>query len=121
MRRTLSVVLGVVVLAGGSVFGHHSYAEFLVDQTVSIEGELEDVAYANPHVVLTVRTADSARYTAVWRSAYQLSRTGVTSSTLRVGDHIVVSGSPSRDAEMRGLSLLREIRRPADGWRWSRN
>ena len=119
MRRTVVAVLGAVVLAGGSVLAHHSYADFLLDQTVSVEGEVEELLFVNPHVILKVRAKDSYTYTATWRSAYQLGRTGVISTTLRVGDHVIVSGNPSRDTTAHGISKLTEVRRPADGWRWS--
>ncbi len=109
-----------MILAGGSAGAHHSYARFLTDQTVSIEGDVESVSYVNPHVILRVRARDSFTYTAEWRSANQLARSGMTSSTLKVGDHVIVSGSPGRDATDHVMSLLKEVRRPADGWSWSR-
>ena len=120
MRRTVFAVLGALALAGGSTLAHHSYAEFLTDQTVSIEGDVAELQFVNPHVLLKVQTIDSQIYTAVWQAAYQLSRTGVNSSTLRVGDHVIISGSPARDAANHTLSLVKDVQRPVDGWRWSR-
>ena len=76
--------------------------------------------FVNPHVVLKVQATDSRIYTAVWQAAYQLSRTGVDRSTLKVGDHVIISGCPPRDASNHTLSFLKEVRRPVDGWRWFR-
>jgi hypothetical protein len=120
MRRTFFAVIGAIVLTGGSGLAHHSYAEFQTDQTVSIEGDVEELLFVNPHVVLKVHAKDSHTYTAVWQAAYQLARTGVIRTTLNVGDHVIVSGSPARDSANYTLSLLKEVQRPLDGWRWSR-
>ena len=118
MRRTVIAVVGVMILAGSSAHAHHGYANFFLDQRVSIEGDIQEVRYANPHVVLTIRTADSTIYTATWRAAYQLEWAGVTRTTLKVGDHVIVTGAPPRDPASHELMPVREIRRPRDGWKW---
>jgi hypothetical protein len=118
MRPTALAVLGVIVLAGSSARAHHGYADFYLDRTVSVEGEIEDIRFVNPHVVLKVRAADSTIYTATWRGPYQLARQGVTITTLKVGDHIVVGGCPPRDSTSHELMPLRTVRRPRDGWIW---
>jgi len=118
MRRTTLAIVRVIVLAGGSARAHHGYADFYLDQTVSVEGAIEDIQFVNPHVVLKVRAADSTVYTATWRGPSQLARQGVTVATLKVGDHIVVSGCPPRDPASRELMPLRAVRRPRDGWVW---
>src|SRR6185436_11675240 len=40
----------------------------------------------------------------------------VTLTTLRVGDHLIVTGAPSRDPGSHELVRLKEVRRPRDGW-----
>jgi hypothetical protein len=67
---------------------------------VTIEGEIvEAVRFVDPHVVLKLRTADSTVYTATWlgASAFRQGAGAVTSTTLKVRDHIVVIGCPPRD------------------------
>jgi Family of unknown function (DUF6152) len=118
MRRRALAVVGVIVLAGSSARAHHGYADFYLDRTVSVEGEIDDIRFVNPHVVLKVRAADSTVYTATWRGPYQLARQGVTIATLKVGDHIVVSGCPPRDPRSHELMPLRAVGRPRDGWTW---
>ena len=117
MRRTAAAIIAVLVL-GSSARAHHGYANFFLDQRLSIEGEIEELRYGNPHVVMKIRTAESAVYTATWRSASQVERVGVTRSTLRVGDHVIVTGAPPRDPASHELMPVREIRRPRDGWIW---
>jgi hypothetical protein len=117
MRRTLPAVVVLVVLAGISTRAHHGHADFLLSQKMTVEGTLDELRYANPHVVLKIRTAEGVVYSAEWQAASWLQyHAHVTLTTLRVGDHIVVTGAPSRDPTSRELVLLKEVRRPRDGW-----
>jgi hypothetical protein len=116
MQR-LNLVVAVLVVSGTAfVSAHHSYADFDQDRSVSIEGTIDKVLFANPHVVLTVRMNDSTVYTMTWASATQLNRQGVGRADLKVGDKVIVSGSPSRKSPE--LSRISEVSRSTDGWRW---
>jgi len=122
MKRTLPAAVAIFLLAGSSARAHHSHPDFLLDQRVSIEGDIEQLRYANPHVVLKIRTAEGVVYTAEWQAASWLEYNAhVTLTTFRVGDHIVVSGAPSRDPSSHELVQLKEVRRPRDGWSYSVN
>ena len=117
MRRLFPAILGILVLAGISARAHHGHTDFLLDQTVTIEGTLVELRYANPHVVLKMRTAEGVVYSAEWQAASWLQyHAHVMLTTLRVGDHLVVSGAPSRDPASRELVRLKLVRRPRDGW-----
>ena len=61
--RTALAAIAVIVLSSTSARAHHGYANFFLDQRLSIEGEIEELRYGNPHVVMKIRTADSAVYT----------------------------------------------------------
>ena len=119
MRRRLALVFVAVVLAAASVSAHHSYAAYDREHPISIEGDIVQVAYENPHTILSIRTADVV-YILEWGALSQLRRTNVAPGDLKVGDHVIVTGSPFRDPSTHKLSILTDIRRPADGWRWSR-
>jgi hypothetical protein len=117
-----AVFVALAVLAGAaSTSAHHSYAQFDQDRTVSVEGTIQSVLYANPHVVLTVQTKDNVVYTATWRAAMQLNRQGVDRAHLKAGDTIAISGNPARDAAVHELSRISVVRRPSDGWVWRLN
>jgi uncharacterized protein DUF6152 len=118
MSRALILTLAASLTATVAS-AHHSYAAYDRDHPVSIEGEISQVLYANPHVILTVRTTD-AEYTVEWLSLYQVSRWIVAKGRLAVGDHIVLTGCALRDRTERRISLVTDIRRPSDGWTWSR-
>ena len=94
MRRSFPAVIAIFALAGISTRAHHSHADFLLDQTVTVEGTLQELRYANPHVVLKIRTAEGVVYSAEWQAASWLQyHAHVMLTTLRVGDQLVVSGS----------------------------
>jgi hypothetical protein len=88
-----------------------------LDRTVTIGGTLQEMRYANPHVVLKIRTPEGVVYSAEWQAASWLQyHAHVMLTTLRVGDQLVVSGAPARDPEARELVRLTQVRRPRDGW-----
>jgi len=117
--RTLTAML-VAVLTAGAAYAHHSYGAYDENQTVTIEGTLETIRFANPHVIMTLRTDAQQLYTLEWQNLIQLRHGNVGPTTLKAGDRLVVIGSPPRDASSHTITLLREISRPADGWRWRR-
>jgi Family of unknown function (DUF6152) len=119
MSRALALTLVAMCLTATTVSAHHSYAAYDRDHPVSIEGDISQVLYANPHVILTVRTND-AEYTVEWLSLYQVSRWIVAKGRLAVGDRIVLTGRALRDRTEHRISLVTDIRRPSDGWTWSR-
>ena len=120
MSRTIFLALATAAVFGASAASaHHGYAAYDREHLVSIEGDLEQVVYANPHVLMTIRTADAA-YDIEWGNLVQLGRWHVAKGTLKVGDHVILTGRALRDPAVHRLSLLTEIRRPVDGWQWSR-
>jgi len=117
MKRTLTAAMSILVLAGIPAHAHHRPVGFLLDQQLTVEGRLEELRYANPHVLLRIRTADGTLYSAEWQAASWLQyHAHVMLTTLRVGDQLVVTGAPSREPESHELVRLREVRRPRDGW-----
>lgn len=115
-----AAALVLAMLLGGPALAHHSYAEFDTAQTVSVEGTVTNVLYANPHVMLQITTGEAKTYAAEWANVGSLQAGGVSQGTLRVGDRLIVSGNPARDPQVLKLARLSEVQRPADGWRWRR-
>jgi hypothetical protein len=124
MRQSATTTLLTTLLAYGVVgpaVAHHSYASYDRCQAVTIEGTIESVMWANPHAILMIRSSASSLFRIEWFPLQQLQRAGVPIGALNAGDYVIVSGSKKRDSESNVLSLLTEIRRPLDGWHWSRN
>lgn len=121
LTRTLFVLAAALALAVPA-YSHHSFAgEYFEDQSVTYEGTITEFQYRNPHA-LVIFTAPDDRgqlqtYAAEWGGTSRLSAAGITAETLKAGDRVVVIGAPERKAGARKLRL-KQIRRPADGWRW---
>ena len=124
MKRHLVVFLLVAaaLIAGTRAFAHHSFAAtYLEDQMVTIEGELVQFLFRNPHsfvhVMVTEKDGTKTRYAVEWGAAGQLGSQGVTRETLKPGDVVVVSGSPGRNPADHRVRMV-SLRRPKDGFTW---
>lgn len=104
----------------GTAEAHHSYARFDRCHPFTLTGEIDRVAWINPHVEISIRTETGITYTIVWLNLQQLARDGVERGALKVGDRIEITGAKQPQDTLRVVTLLTEIRRPSDGWVWSR-
>jgi hypothetical protein len=119
----LAGIIGVLV-AAIPVHAHHSFAsEFIESQSISIEGDVREFQFRNPHAILLVDARDVAghaqTYAAEWAGAGRLGRMGIDTATLKPGDHVIVTGSPGRNPSDHTIHL-KQIQRPSDGWSWRR-
>src|SRR6185436_2437249 len=92
----------LIVAANASMSAHHSFASFYnEDQSVSIEGTIVELAYRNPHAWVHVDARDTdgrvQRIGAEWANPGRLAQQGILHDTLKPGDHVIVTGSPSRN------------------------
>jgi len=121
MRRCLGILaVTVVALAATTAEAHHDFTlTYLADRTVTIEGELAQLLFRNPHTLVYLIVRDDrgrdVRYAVEWAGPAQLEEQGVTSQTLKVGDHVVVTGSPGRLPGDRRLRMI-TLRRPKDNY-----
>lgn len=116
-----------LLLAGTFAFGtrgyaHHSFAAtYLEDQSVTIEGELVQFLFRNPHsfvhVMVKEKDGTTNRYAVEWGGTGQLAGQGVTRETLKPGDHVIIGGSPGRNPADHRVRMV-SLRRPSDGFGW---
>ena len=123
MRRTLLTLAIALIIAGIPAGAHHSFAAFYFEnQSISLEGEVQEFQFRSPHAVLlfAARTPEGQiqTYAAEWGNPRRLGNQGVNKDTLKPGDLVVVTGSPGRAASEYKVHL-KGIHRPADGWSWS--
>lgn len=105
-----------------SVFAHHSFqATYDMDSMIEIRGKLVQMNFRNPHASVMVMAPDEEgnvqRWGVEWGGATLLMRQGLTRTSFKPGDEVVITGQPSRektDYRMRMESILR----PADGFGW---
>jgi hypothetical protein len=125
MKRTFMAVLMTAAAIGGArAYAHHSQvAVYESTKTQTIEGKVAAVQIRSPHSWIHVEvdekddTGKPLRYAIEWGSAAQLTRSGISGKTLKVGDTVKVTGRPGRDtADHRMLVMTME--RPSDGWKW---
>lgn len=114
-------------LAGGLIFAmaaqaHHSFtATYDESQEIRIEGTLVAFHFRNPHASVDVlaenEDGEMVRWGVEWGGAGQLASQGVTRESLKAGDYVVITGSPSRNAELHRMRM-QSLRRPSDGFGW---
>ena len=121
----LFFILVATIAVGRVAWAHHSFVStYDPDKTVQIEGQVAQFLFRNPHSSLHVIAKDENgeehRWTIEWSTVSQLGAKGITRDTLRIGDHVIVTGNPGRRAEDYRLRI-QSIKRPIDGWSWEGN
>ena len=126
MRSMLRILALALVIAGvTTAYAHHSFgATYEVSKQVKIEGKLVQFVYRNPHSFVHVEAPDAdgavQRWAVEWGGTAQLAGAGVKRDSLKIGDHVVINGRPSRvPGEFRMLMV--NLTRPSDGFNWGRN
>jgi hypothetical protein len=122
--RILLMLTPLIVAAlSAPASAHHSFAAFYFeDQSVSIEGVVTEFHYVNPHawVYISARDVEGIQRTvgAEWSNPARLAQAQIRKDTLKPGDHVIITGSPSRDTQDYKIHLKRIVRQ-ADGWTWA--
>jgi hypothetical protein len=87
----------------GSVFAHHSAAQFDFGNTVDISGVVKYVRFANPHAKIILEVTDDKRGTRdiefEGHSRNNMIRQGLMPDMMTVGDTIRIRIAPMRDGE----------------------
>lgn len=109
MARRLSCV-AIACLVSAVASAHHSFAaEFLGDQTLTIEGVVSEVWFKNPHVRYYIEVETDDGGTESWdvrtSSPTILVRRGWNRDTISEGDRVIVEGYLGRDGR-KLLSLI---------------
>jgi len=114
------IVGAALGLAGLAAHAHHSIAAvYDSSRQQRLEAVVAEFKFVNPHpfVIVTVE-ADGAEQS--WRlemdNRFELAEVGMTDTTLKPGDRVVVTGSVGR-TDPRSL-YIRQLDRPADGFRY---
>jgi len=121
-RMLLLLLAAALLVSAATAYGHHSFAAvYNVKATVTLEGKLVQFVFRNPHSFVTIEAPDQdgkmQRWSLEWGGAAQLAGQGVQERTLNVGDHVIITGQPSR-APGEYRVLLKTLKRPSDGYTW---
>jgi hypothetical protein len=124
MKRRLTVLLfaAIALLSGIQLYGHHSFAAtYFEDKQQTIEGNLVQFIFRNPHSFVHVEgkndKGETVQYAIEWGGGGQLGQQGVTRETLKPGDHLVIVGNPGRNPEDHRLRMI-SLKRTSDGFTW---
>src|SRR5204862_5573788 len=104
LRLIVLLVAAAALLSGIQLYAHHSFAAtYFEDKQQTIEGDLVQFMFRNPHSFVHIEAKDEkgqvVRWAVEWGGGGQLARGGVTSQTLKAGDHVAILGNPGRDPE----------------------
>ena len=121
-RRGPVLVLLAVFLSAVTVLAHHSQsAQYDTSKQVKIEGKLVQFQFRNPHTFIQVEAPDESgvvrRWSIEWGGVGLLTGQGVTRTTLKYGDVVIITAHPSRTANDYKLHML-TLKRVSDGFGW---
>ena len=123
MKYRIVLFLAVAaLLCGTAAYAHHSFgATYNSKAEVKIEGKLMQFVFRNPHSFVNIEAPDQngamQRWSVEWSGAAALGNQGLSQTTLRAGDHVIVTGRPSRTPGEYRIQML-TLKRPADGFSW---
>lgn len=118
MKRVTRILVAGMAIASVPVLAHHSFAMFDSSKEVTLEGEVKEFQWANPHVWVQVMAPapDGSGEIVEWSiegsSPNGLVRRGWTRKSLQPGDKVTITIHPLRDGTAGG-SLMKVI--GADG------
>jgi hypothetical protein len=120
--RLILFVLLAALACGTAAYAHHSFgATYNTKAEVKIEGKLMQFVFRNPHSFVNIEAPDQngalQRWSVEWSGAAALGNQGLTQTTLRAGDHVIVTGRPSRTPGELRIQML-TLKRPSDGFSW---
>jgi len=125
VKRTLLVLSLGALTAVALPSAHHSIAaDYFEEQKVSLEGDVTAFELKNPHSWLHLVVVDESgtrqEFSAEWSNPGRLRQAGFTAESFKLGDHLIITGSPGRNPAERRIHL-RTIHRPSDGWKWPKS
>jgi Family of unknown function (DUF6152) len=111
----------VLVLLGIPASAHHSIsAIYDSSRPLTLAGVITGFAFIHPHPFITLEVRDGKPAPEVWRlemdNRFELEGIGVTATTFKAGDRIVVTGSSGRAQAL--MLYVRKLERPADGFQY---
>jgi hypothetical protein len=99
-RLLLAQCAVVLAVAIGSAVAeaHHAFtANFDVARIVEVRGRVTALQWQNPHVLMTLETADGATWAVESQAKNLLERTDVYADQFAVGSAVALAGYPARD------------------------
>jgi hypothetical protein len=120
--------LFILITAGMLVFGlmtalaHHAIVStYDFKKDIKLDGTMVLMLFRNPHAFVHIDVPDEQgvlqRWAIEWGGASQLGGQGITRNTFKPGDHVIITGNPSRTPGERRMKM-NTLTRPKDGFVW---
>jgi Family of unknown function (DUF6152) len=119
MQLWIRTLVAALLLSSNPVAAHHSIAAIYdSSRPRTLDGVVTGFAFIHPHPFITLEIRDGKSAPQSWRlemdNRFELEGIGVTESTFKPGDRLVVTGSAGRN---QALALyIRRLDRPVDGF-----
>ena len=118
----ISILILTLLFSPTMALAHHAFSkDFLADEIETVDGEIVEVFYQNPHARYYIQADDGQGGKTIWDGQTQnlsmLTRLGWKKDTFQVGDKVKVTGNLGRNGTKR-LWILSvenqagEVRRP---------
>lgn len=112
MNRITSGCAALLLMLTFAANAHHSFAEFDIETTITLEGVVQEVWFNNPHIRYYVAVAGEDGSEVVWdahgAAPHRLIREGWNESSIKVGDKVTLIGNPMHDRTPR-MNLTRVV------------
>jgi hypothetical protein len=100
-RLSTALLAGVaLIVTGGAVFAHHSFAMFDTDHPMELTGTVTEFKFTSPHTFILLEVKGSDGSATTWNlegaSPSALVREGWASKTLKAGDQLKMTIDPLR-------------------------
>jgi hypothetical protein len=120
--KVLLFLAAAALLSATAVYAHHSFgATYNSKAEIKIDGKLMQFVFRNPHSFVNIEAPDQngtlQRWSVEWSGAAALGNQGLSQTTLKAGDHVIVTGRPSRTPGEYRMQML-TLKRPSDGFSW---
>ena len=114
-NATPILIIAGLLMSVSPAHSHHAFAaHFTAAEDITIEGVVTGFLFQNPHCAILIDVTDENGETQGWvaagNSKNSMYRAGWTGEELQPGDHITISGNPSRDGS--AVMHWREVARP---------
>ena len=97
----LAALTVATLFAAGAALAHHSGAMFDRTKEVSIEGDVTEWHWSNPHSWLQIHAPHDGQESVLWSfestSTQILAKQGWRRTSLKPGDHVTVAYNPFKD------------------------
>ncbi|MEI9890999.1 MAG: DUF6152 family protein [Caulobacteraceae bacterium] len=109
MHRRLAIlgITAAVMASAAPALAHHSFAMFDRQKEITLKGTVKEFQWTNPHSFIEIEVPDDkgtiTAYSVEMNSPNNLTRQGWKSTSLKVGDKVVLLMNPLRDGSRGGL------------------